>query len=152
MAVSNFQTLDFSIFKRFEIWYPILLYLYLGSRISYRKVFVLQTKLWIPPFQWIMSQAFSMFVAREIKQKLRRIFFETPTIGKQLWHLSYFYLSSNIIYRYLVKWMYIVNYWNWITGWLSNNHKFATSYRWSGTTNQELNFLSIVYYRQCITQ
>ena len=25
--------------------------LYLGSRISYRKDFVLQTKLWIPPFQ-----------------------------------------------------------------------------------------------------
>ena len=78
MAVSNFQTLDFSIFKHFEIWYPILLYLYLGSRISYRKVFVLKTKLWIPPFQLIMSQPSSMFLAGEINQKLRRIFFGHP--------------------------------------------------------------------------
>ena len=30
--------------------------------------------LWIPPFQWIMSQPSSMFVAREIKQKLWHIF------------------------------------------------------------------------------
>ena len=42
------------------------------------KSFVLQTKLWIPPFQLIMSQLSSMFVAREIKQKLWRIFFWTP--------------------------------------------------------------------------
>ena len=59
---------DCPIFKHFEIWYPILICLYLGSRISYRKVFVLQTKLWIPTFQWNMSQLSSMFVAREIKQ------------------------------------------------------------------------------------
>ena len=39
MAVSNFHTLDFTIFKHFEIWYPILLYLYLGSRLSYRNFF-----------------------------------------------------------------------------------------------------------------
>ena len=36
--------------------------------------FVLQTELWIPLFKWNMSQPSSMFVAREIKQKLRRIF------------------------------------------------------------------------------
>ena len=52
----------------------ILICLYLGSWILYRKVFVLQTKLWIPPFQRFMSQLFSMFVAREMKQKLRCIF------------------------------------------------------------------------------
>ena len=57
----------------------ILICLYLGSWISYRKVFVLQTKLWTSPFQRIMSQLSSMFVAREMKQKLRRIFFETPS-------------------------------------------------------------------------
>ena len=69
---------DCPTFKHFEIWYPISICLYLGPRISHRKVFVLQTKLWIPPFQWVMSQLSSMFVAREIKQKLRRIFFWTP--------------------------------------------------------------------------
>ena len=37
--------------KHFEIWYSILLYLYLGSRISYRNVFVLQTKPRISSFQ-----------------------------------------------------------------------------------------------------
>ena len=66
------------IFKHFEIWYPILICFYLGFQISYRKVVVLQTKLWIPHFQWIMSQLSSMFVTREIKQKLRHIFFWTP--------------------------------------------------------------------------
>ena len=57
----------------------ILICLYLGSWISYRKVFVIQTKLWTSPFQTIMSQLSSMFVARTMKQKLRRIFFETPS-------------------------------------------------------------------------
>ena len=57
----------------------ILICLYLGSWISYRKVFVIQTKLWTSPFQTIMSQLSSMFVARKMKQKLRRIFFETPS-------------------------------------------------------------------------
>ena len=46
--------------------------------VLYRKVFVLQIKLWIPSFLWIMPQPSSMFVAREIKQKVRRIFFWTP--------------------------------------------------------------------------
>ena len=32
-------------------------------------------KLWIPPFQLIMPQISSMFVAREMKQKLRHIVF-----------------------------------------------------------------------------
>ena len=39
------------------------------SQILYRKVFVLQTKLWIPPFQWIISQLSSLFLAGEMKQK-----------------------------------------------------------------------------------
>ena len=72
----------FQIFKHFEIWYPILICLYLGSQISYRKVFVLQTKLWIPPFQWIMSQPSRMFLVREIKQNLccefSEVFFAPP--------------------------------------------------------------------------
>ena len=59
----------------FEIWYSILICFYLGSRISYRKVFVLQTELWISSFKWIMSQH-SNLVAREIKQKLKRKFSE----------------------------------------------------------------------------
>ena len=58
-----------------EIWYPILYYLYLSSLISYRKLFILQTELWISSFKWIMSQP-SNLVAREIKQKLKRKFSE----------------------------------------------------------------------------
>ena len=48
----HFKTLDCPRFKIFEIWCPILICLYPGSWISYRKVFVLQTKLWMPPIQW----------------------------------------------------------------------------------------------------
>ena len=77
---------DCPIFKHFEIWYRILICLFLGSRILHRKVFVLQTKLWIPPFQWIMSQLSSMFVAREIKQN---------PCGHVLWDTLY--LVSDII-------------------------------------------------------
>ena len=83
-----------------EIWYPILICLYVGSRISYRKVFVLQTKLCIPPFQWIMSNPSSMFVAREIKQKLPRKFnerfFASPFIFRYRyisWNIKYFNFS-----------------------------------------------------------
>ena len=93
--------LDCPIFKHFEIWYPILICLYLGSRISYRKVFVLQTKLWIPPFQWIMSQLSSMFVAREIKQKLRHIFIESLCMHFLLAGPCHFYTLLTFFYFFV---------------------------------------------------
>ena len=89
------------IFKHFDIWFPILICLYLGSQISYRKV-VLQTKLWIPPFQWIMSQPSSMFAAREIKQKLRFIFFlDALHASKNLGKPAYMMSASVPIFRYV---------------------------------------------------
>ena len=69
-GTTNFKTLRLSNIQTFWNLTPNLICFYGGSRILYRKVFVLQTNLWIPPFHWI--------VAREIKQKLRRIFFWTP--------------------------------------------------------------------------
>ena len=72
--VSDLKILDWSFFQLLEI----LLCLYFSSLISLRKVFVLQTELWIPPFKWIMSEPSSMFMVREIKQKLRRIFSGHP--------------------------------------------------------------------------
>ena len=50
---------------------------YLGSLISYRKVFVLQTDLWIPPFKWTIPQPSIMSVARE-KSKNCGYFFGHP--------------------------------------------------------------------------
>ena len=72
----RFQGARLSNIYFFKIWYPILICLYLRFLIVYIKVFVFQTKLWISPFKWIISQPFSMFVAREIKQKLRHKFIE----------------------------------------------------------------------------
>ena len=46
--IQNYPKLNF-----FEIWYPTLICLYLGSQISNRNVFVLQTELWIPPFKFV---------------------------------------------------------------------------------------------------
>ena len=77
-AKSYFKTRDSPVFKNFEIWDPILICFYLDSLISNRNVFVLQIKLWVSLFKWIMSQPSSMFVDREIKQKLRFIFLWTP--------------------------------------------------------------------------
>ena len=78
----QYQIYRYHIDQILEIWYPILFCLYLSSLILYRKVFVLQTELWISPFKWVMSQTSSMFVAREIKRKLKRkfseVFFGTP--------------------------------------------------------------------------
>ena len=47
----------------------------------YKKVFVLQTELWIPPFKWNMSQPSPIIVAREIKQIRWLILFDTPCIA-----------------------------------------------------------------------
>ena len=47
----GFQNSRLSDVHFFRIWYPILICLYLGSLISYRNFFVLQTKQWIPPFK-----------------------------------------------------------------------------------------------------
>ena len=73
-AASDFKILDCSLFQILEIWYPILMCLYLISLISYRKVFVLQTVLWILPFKWIMFQPSGMFLAIKITQKVRCLF------------------------------------------------------------------------------
>ena len=43
------------------------------SFLSYRNAFVIQKKLWFPPFKWNMYQPFSLFVAREIKKNWRSI-------------------------------------------------------------------------------
>ena len=91
----------------FEIRYRILICLYLGSQISYRKVFVLQTKLWISPFQWIMSQPSIMFLVREIEQNLwcefSEVFFVPPfnicmEIVHQMFWPNYLY---NIYQKFL---------------------------------------------------
>ena len=88
--------LDSPIFTHFKIWYPILICLYLGSRILYIEVFVLQTKLCIPPFQSIMFQLSSMFIAGEVKEMPSvKFFLKHPVwwlqtlLGKGLawWHL-----------------------------------------------------------------
>ena len=72
--------LDIILFiKILEIQYPILFCFYLGSLILCRNIFVLQTKLWIPPFKWIMPS--SMFVARGIKKKTGTFFLWTPCIS-----------------------------------------------------------------------
>ena len=54
------------------IWYPILFCLYLSSPISYRKLLVLKTKLWMSPFKWNMSQPSRMSVTGDIKQAYLR--------------------------------------------------------------------------------
>ena len=95
---SVFETRDCLIFRNFDIWYSILFCLYLSSLISYRKVFVLQTELWIPPFKWIMSQPSRVFMTREIKQKLRYIFLWTPCIIE----------GKGDIFRQIV-WQYIMS-------------------------------------------
>ena len=74
-GASDFKTIRLSNIQTFWNLIPNLICFYLGSRISYRKVFVLQTKLWIPPFQRIMSQLSSMSLARDIKHKLWGPFF-----------------------------------------------------------------------------
>ena len=58
-GASDFKTIRLSNIQTFWNLIPNLICFYLGSRISYRKVFVLQTKLWIPPFQWIVSHVCS---------------------------------------------------------------------------------------------
>ena len=67
--------------------------LYLGSLISYRNVFVLQTALQIPFFKWDMSQPSSMFVAGDIIKKILGAFF--------LGHPVAFWVSEWIIIWFL---------------------------------------------------
>ena len=55
--------------------------------------FVLQTELSISPWKWIMSQPFGMFVALEIKQKLRYKFnefflFQPLSQGVYKWYFN----------------------------------------------------------------
>ena len=67
---------NFSGFKHAKRPYDaVFICLYLDSLILYRKVFVLQTELLVPPFKGNKSQPSSMFVAREMKQKLLHIVF-----------------------------------------------------------------------------
>ena len=61
----NVKILDCPISNFLEIWYLILIWLYLGFLISYRDVLLLQTELWIPPFKWNMYQPSRIFLARE---------------------------------------------------------------------------------------
>ena len=78
--ISRYQIIHYFKFLKYDN--PILFGFYLGFPILYRKVCVLKTELWIPAFKWIMSQPQSSTVlAREIKQKLRRIFLWTPCIN-----------------------------------------------------------------------
>ena len=58
-AVSDFKKLDCSLFQTLEIWYPILFGLLLGSLMSYRKVFVLQIELQIPPSSILVARKLS---------------------------------------------------------------------------------------------
>ena len=76
--LSDLKILDWS-----NSWNLIshIVLLNLSSLIFQRKVFVLKIELRISPFKWVKSQPSSMFVFREIKQKLRRKFSEVF-----LWH------------------------------------------------------------------
>ena len=72
------KILDCSFFQIHEILYPILFCLYLGSLISYRKVFLLLTKLWISPFKYV--PAFYHFCSQRNKANYVAHFFNTPCI------------------------------------------------------------------------
>ena len=101
-----------------KIWkILILIWLYLGSQISFRKVFVLQTKLWIPPFQWIMSLS-SMFVAGKITQKLRCIFvrflfghplFPSPIPGVDILAKNELKIRRNTLFCFIIY--FVCNFW-----------------------------------------
>ena len=100
MAVSDFKILDGLLFQILEIWYPILFCSYLGSLISYRNVFVLQTEQWIPPFKLNMSQPSSMFVVGDIIQTILDAFFwDTLYLILNIW-----YSLSDTQYTILFIW------------------------------------------------
>ena len=67
-----------SIHHILEIWYSKLFRRYLRFQKCHRIGSVFKIYLHMSALIWDMSEPCSIFLAREIKQKLRRIFFETP--------------------------------------------------------------------------